>query len=101
MKKREFGLIVTFFATPAIVILKATYTHEHDTLVLPETRMIEGGNSKYHDSLEELFINTADSKVIRYKVFTLISDSKCPETSPNRDVLYIFGFTHLNESLTL
>ena len=28
-------------------------------------RMIEGGNSKYHDSLEELFINTADSKVIR------------------------------------
>ena len=34
--------------------------------------MIEGGNSKHHDSLEELFIlqNVADLKAIRYKVFT-------------------------------
>ena len=34
--------------------------------------MIEGENSKYHDSYGELFIlqNIADLKVIRYKVFT-------------------------------
>ena len=34
--------------------------------------MSEGGNSKYHDSLDELFIpqNIADLKVIRYKEFT-------------------------------
>ena len=69
----EFVLIETHkFGTLAIVIFKAPYTHEHDTLVLPDTRMIEGGNSKYHDLLEELFIpqNIADLKVIRYKVFT-------------------------------
>ena len=52
--------------------------------------MIEGGISKYHDSLEELFIlqNIADVKVIRYKELTFDFGFKCPETSPNRDVLY-------------
>ena len=60
------------FAIPTIVILNIVNSHEHDTFVLPETRLIEGENSNYHDSLEELFIlqNIADLKVITYKVFT-------------------------------
>ena len=50
--------------------------------------MIEGGN--YHDSLEELFTlqKIAESKVIRNKYSLSISDSKCPETWPNRYVFY-------------
>ena len=60
------------FAIPTIVILNIVNSHEHDTFVLAETRLIEGENSNYHDSLEELFIlqNIADLKVITYKVFT-------------------------------
>ena len=44
--------------------------------------MIEGG--KYHDSLEELF--TQQNIVEWYSLS--ISDSKSPETWPNRDVFY-------------
>ena len=75
MKKREFVLIVTHLLTPPSLFLKHPILMNmtlSSNLVLPETLMIEGGNSKYHDSLEELFIlqNIADLKVIRYEVFT-------------------------------
>ena len=45
-----------------VVIFKAPYIHEHDTLILPETLMIEGGKVSWLCSLEELFIlqNIAD-----------------------------------------
>ena len=67
--------------------------------------MIEGGNSKYHDSLEELFIleNIADLQAIRYKVFIhfrfrIQNVRRLHQTG----TFYIFGFTHLrllNEAL--
>ena len=51
--------------------------------------MIEGG--EYHDSSEELF--TLQNIVEWYPLS--ISDSKSPQTWPNRDVFLFFGFTHL------
>ena len=54
--------------------------------------MIEGG--KYHDSLEELFTlqNTAELKLISYKIFTFDFGFKISRklTKPGRS-----GFTHL------
>lgn len=50
------------FNSDVPVIFKAPYIHEHNTLVLPETLMIEGGKVSWLHSLEELFIlqNIAD-----------------------------------------
>ena len=50
------------FNSDVPVIFKAPHIHEHDTLVLPETLMIEGGKVSWLHSLEELFIlqNIAD-----------------------------------------
>ena len=57
--------------------------------------MIEGG--KYHDSLEELFTlqNTAELKLISYKIFTFDFGYKISRklTKPGR--FLCFGFTHL------
>ena len=63
---------IRFNSDVPVVIFKAPYIHEHDTLILPETLMIEGGKVSWLYSLEELFIlqNIADLKVIRYKVLT-------------------------------
>ena len=57
--------------------------------------MIKGGNSNYHDSLEELFIlqNFAELKAIRYKVFTV--DFGFKMSGDQTGTFYIFGFTHL------
>ena len=52
----------TRFNSDVPVICKAPYIHEHDTLVLPETLMIEVRKVSWLHSLEELFIlqNIAD-----------------------------------------
>ena len=56
--------------------------------------MIEGG--KYHDSLEELFTlqNTAELKLISYKIFTFAFGFKISRelTKPGR--FLCFRFTH-------
>lgn len=53
---------IRFNSDIPVVIFKAPYIHEHDTLILPETLMIEGGKVSWLYSLEELFIlqNIAD-----------------------------------------
>ena len=62
----QVGINAEKFETNAndipVVIFKAPYIHEHDTLILPETLMIEGGKVSWLYSLEELFIlqNIAD-----------------------------------------
>ena len=74
-------------------------------LVLPETRMTEGGNEKYHDSQEEVFIlqNIADLKAIRYKVFTFDFGFKLSRdfTNPGRFIFLVHASALVERSLNL